>query len=75
MKRALRMFLLATVCGVGMGGGCFSGAVAAGVIVPKKSLAADVALLRAQLYEMAETLNRIDAKPMPEGYDEMEGME
>ena len=69
MKRALRMFLLATVCGVGMG------AVAAGVIVPRKSLTQEVELLRAQLYEVQEILKAIDAGPMPQGWDEMEGLE
>ena len=75
MKRALRMFLLATVCGVGMGGGCFTGAVAAGAIVPRKSLTQEVELLRAQLYEVQAVLEAIDAKPLPEGWDEMEGLE
>lgn len=75
MKRALRMFLLATLCGVGLGGGCFSGAVAAGVIVPRKSLTQEVELLRAQLYEVQAVLEAIDCGPMPQGFDEMEGLE
>ena len=75
MKELMKRLLMMAACGIVMGGGCTAGAIGAGVIVPRKSLTDDVAFLRAQLYEMAELIEAIDAGPMPQGWDEMEGLE
>ena len=56
MKRFLKILAGAWITGAVMGGGCFCGAVAAGMLMPKRGPSDDYALVHAQIAEMQATL-------------------
>lgn len=77
MKRFFKVLVAAWLTGAVMGGGCFCGAAATGMIVPKRGPSADVALLQAQMIEVQATLesfspyDQFAANPI----DEMAGLQ
>ena len=79
MKQFFRVLGAALLTGLVMGGGCFCGAVATGMIVPRGQSEARWA--QAQVAEMQETLDRIgrdmiyDGIAARGGFDEMAGLE
>ena len=56
MKGFIKSLAAAWITGAVMGGGCFCGAVAAGVIMPKRGPSDDYALVQAQIAEMQAAL-------------------
>ena len=79
MKQMFKVLCAAALTGLVMGGGCFCGAVATGMLVPRGQSEARWA--QAQVAEMQETLERIErdivydyiaANPR---FDEMAGLE
>ena len=79
MKQFFRVLGAAWLTGLVMGGGCFCGAVATGMLVPKGK--AEARWAQAQVAEMQETLDRIERDMIYDGiaarggFDEMAGLE
>lgn len=74
MKTMLKVLCAAWLTGAVMGGGCFCGAVAAGVLMPKKGPSDDFLFVQAQIVEIQQAIESLSV-PMPEGFDEMAGLE
>lgn len=72
MKRFFKVLCAAWLTGAVLGGGCFCGAAATGMIVPKRGPSADLLFLQAQINEMQEKLesftpyDQIAANPIDE---------
>ena len=64
----------AWLTGIVMGAGCFCGAVGAGLLVPRTGPSDDYLLVQSQIVEIQEAIENLST-PMPEGWDEMEGLE
>ena len=81
MKRFLKVLCAAWLTGAVLGGGCFCGAVAAGVLVPKRGQSDDYEFVQAQIAEMQATLESIQRPSIYDGiaarggFDEMAGLE
>ena len=77
MKRFFKVLAAAWLTGAVMGGGCFCGAAATGIIAPKRGQSPDVALIQAQIVEIQSALesftpyDQFAANPI----DEMAGLE
>jgi len=67
MKRFMKVLLAAWLTGAVMGGGCFCGAVASGMLVPKNSAAdANYEFVQAQIEEMQATIEALAYQPIDE---------
>lgn len=75
MKRFFKILAAAWLTGAIMGSGCFCGALATGMLVPKRGPSDDYLFVQAQIVEIENTLASLDIPPMPQGFDEMAGME
>lgn len=74
MKHFFQVMLAAWLTGCVMGGGCFCGALAAGMIVPKSGPSDDYRFVQSQIVEIQAAIESLSV-PMPQGYDEMEGLQ
>lgn len=74
MNQTIRILLGAWLTGAVLGSGCFCGALATGFIVPKRGPSDDYLFVQAQIAEIQTTMEAMST-PMPEGYDEMAGLE
>lgn len=78
MKYFFKTLFAAWLTGAVLGGGCFCGAVGAGLIVPKKGPSDDVLFLQEQIEEIQTTLESFtiyDEIAARGGFDEMAGLE
>ena len=78
MKQFAKTLVAAWLTGSVLGGGCFCGAMAAGVLVPKRGPSDDYQLVQAQIAEIQETLESFtvyDEIAARGGFDEMAGLE
>lgn len=78
MKQFAKTLVAAWLTGAVLGGGCFCGAMAAGVLVPKRGPSDDYQLVQAQIAEIQETLEAFtvyDEIAARGGFDEMAGLE
>lgn len=78
MKQFAKTLVAAWLTGAVLGGGCFCGAMAAGVLVPKRGPSDDYHLVQAQIAEIQETLEAFtvyDEIAVRGGFDEMAGLE
>ena len=73
MKRFFKVLLAAWLTGLVLGGGCFCGAVGAGLLVPKAH-SDDYAMVQCQIADLRAAVDELSV-PMPQGFDEMEGVE
>ena len=74
MKRFMKVLLAACLTGAVMGGGFFCGALSAGMIVKRDGPSDDYMFVQAQIVEIQSALEEM-AQPMPQGFDEMAGLE
>ena len=73
MKRFFKVLLAAWLTGLVLGGGCFCGAVGAGLLV-QKAHSDDYAMVQCQIADLRAAVDELSV-PMPQGFDEMEGVE
>ena len=73
MRKFFKVLLGAWITGAVLGGGCVCGSLATGLIF-RRDHSPDYEFVQAQIVEIQEAMNNL-AAPMPEGWDEMAGLE